>query len=49
LSPLFEFYALEYCIEEIDRHIGAISEKNGLSVENVYLLLGVLLDFAWHN
>jgi len=43
LNPLFEFYVPEYCIEEIERHVGEISERSGLSVENVYLLLGVLL------
>jgi len=43
LNPLFEFYVPEYCIEEIEKHVGEISERSGLSVENVYLLLGVLL------
>lgn len=43
LNPLFEFYVLEYCIEEIERHVGEISKRSGLSIENVYLLLGVLL------
>ena len=43
LNPIFEFYVPEYCIEEIERHVGEISERSGLSVENVYLLLGVLL------
>jgi len=43
LNPLFEFYVPEHCIEEIERHVGEISERSGVSVENVYLLLGVLL------
>jgi len=43
LNPLFEFYVPEHCIEEIERHVGEISERSGLSVENVFLLLGVLL------
>lgn len=43
LNPLFEFYVPEYCIEEIERHVEEISERSGLIVENVYLLLGVLL------
>jgi len=43
LNPLFEFYVPEHCIEEIERHVGEISERSGFSVENVYLLLGVLL------
>jgi len=43
LNPLFEFYVPEYCIEEIERHVGEISDRSGLGVENVYLLLGVLL------
>jgi len=43
LNPLFEFYVPEYCIEEIEKHVGEISERSGLSVENVYLLLSVLL------
>jgi len=43
LNPFFEFYVPEHCIEEIERHAGEISERSGLGVENVYLLLGVLL------
>jgi len=43
LNPLFEFYVPEYCIEEIERHVDEISSRSGLSVKNVYLLLGVLL------
>jgi predicted nucleic acid-binding protein len=43
LNPAFEFYVPEYCIEEIERHVGEISERSGLGVEGVYLLLGVLL------
>jgi len=43
LNPLFEFYVPEHCIEEIERHVNEISKRSGLSVENVYLLLGVLL------
>ena len=43
LNPLFEFFVPEYCIEEIERHVAEISKRSGLSVENVYLLLGVLL------
>lgn len=43
LHPFFEFYVPEYCIEEIERHVGEISKRSGLSIENVYLLLGVLL------
>jgi predicted nucleic acid-binding protein len=43
LNPLFEFYVPEHCIEEIERHVAEISERSGLSDENVYLLLGVLL------
>lgn len=43
LNPLFEFFVPEYCIEEIEGHVVEISERSGLSVENVYLLLGVLL------
>lgn len=43
LNPLFEFYIPEYCIEEVERHVGEISERSGLSVESAYLLLGVLL------
>jgi hypothetical protein len=43
LNPLFEFYVPEHCIEEIERHADEISERSGLDVENVYLLLGVLL------
>jgi len=43
LNPLFEFYVPEHCIGEIERHVGEISERSGLSVENVFLLLGVLL------
>jgi len=43
LNPLFEFYIPEYCIEEVERHIGEISERSGLSVKGVHLLLGVLL------
>ena len=42
LNPFFEFYVPEHCIEEIERHVGEISERSGLSAENVYLLLGVL-------
>jgi len=38
LSPLFEFYVPEYCIEEIERHMDEISERSGLNAENVYLL-----------
>ena len=44
LHPFFEFYVPEHCIEEIERHVVEISEKSGLSVENVYLLLGMLLS-----
>mgnify|MGYP001134305648 FL=1 len=36
LNPFFEFYVPEYCIEEIERHVSEISERSGLSVENVY-------------
>jgi len=43
LNPLFEFYVPEYCIEEIEGHVDEISKRSGLSVESVYLLLGVLL------
>lgn len=38
-----KFYVPEYCVEEIERHVGEISERSGLSIESVYLLLGVLL------
>jgi len=43
LNPLFEFYVPEFGIEEIEKHVKEIADKSGLSVENVYLLLGVLL------
>jgi len=43
LNPLFEFYVPEFCIEEIEKHVAEISDRSGLSVENLYLLLGVLL------
>ena len=43
LNPLFEFYVPEFCIEEIEKHVEEIVDRSGLSVENVYLLLGVLL------
>jgi len=43
LNPLFEFYVPEYCIEEIERHLGEVSERSGVSTESVLLLLGVLL------
>jgi len=43
LNPLFEFYVPEFCIEEIEKHVEEIAERSGLSVDNVYLLLGVLL------
>jgi len=43
LNPLFEFYVPEFCIEEIERHVDEIADRSGLSVENVYLLLGILL------
>jgi len=44
LNPLFEFYVPEFGIEEIEKHVDEIADKSGLSVENVYLLLGVLLS-----
>jgi len=43
LNPLFEFYVPEFSIEEIEKHVDEIVDRSGLSVENVYLLLGVLL------
>jgi len=43
LNPLFEFYVPEFGIEEIEKHVEEIAYRSGLSVENVYLLLGVLL------
>jgi len=43
LNPLFEFYVSEYCIEEVERHLNEISKRSGLSVENIYVLLGILL------
>jgi predicted nucleic acid-binding protein len=43
LNPLFEFYVPEHCIKEIERHIDEISERSGLGVEDVFLLLGVLM------
>ena len=43
VNPLFEFHVPEFCIEEIEKHVEEIAERSGLSVENVYLLLGVLL------
>jgi len=43
LNPFFEFYVPEHCIEEIEKHVSEISKRSGLSVKNVYLLLGVLL------
>jgi len=42
-NPLFEFYVPEFCIEEIEKHVDEIADRSGLSVENVYLFLGVLL------
>jgi len=44
LNPLFEFYVPEFCIEEIEKHVEEIVDRSGLSAENVYLLLGVLLS-----
>ena len=44
LNPLFEFYMPEFCIEEIEKHVEEIVDRSGLSAENVYLLLGVLLS-----
>jgi len=44
LNPLFEFYVPEFCIEEIEKHVEEIADRSGLSVKNVYLLLGVLLS-----
>lgn len=43
LNPLFEFYVPEHCIEEVEKHVDEISDRSGLNVESVYLLLGVLL------
>jgi predicted nucleic acid-binding protein len=43
LNPLFEFYVPEFCIEEMEKHVEEIVDRSGLSVENLYLLLGVLL------
>lgn len=43
LNPIFEFYVPEFCIDETEGHVEEIAERSGLSVENVYLLLGVLL------
>jgi len=43
VNPLFEFYVPEFGIEEIEKHVEEIADRSGLSVENVYLLLGVLL------
>jgi len=33
----------EHCVEEIEKHMGEITKRSGLIVENVYLLLGILL------
>jgi len=46
LNPLFEFYIPEYCIEEVERHIGEISERSGLSVKGVHLLFGCVVGFG---
>lgn len=43
LNSLFEFYVPEFGIEEIEKHVEEIVDRSGLSAENVYLLLGVLL------
>lgn len=43
LNPFFEFYVPEHCFEEIERHVDEISKRSVLSVQNVYLLLGILL------
>jgi len=43
LNPFFEFYAPEHCIEEIEKHVVELVKRSGLTAENVYLLLGILL------
>lgn len=43
LNPFLEFYVPEHCFEEIERHVDEISKRSALSVQNVYLLLGILL------
>ena len=43
LNPFFEFYVPEFCIEEVERHVDEIVDRSGLTVENVYLLISVLL------
>jgi predicted nucleic acid-binding protein len=43
LNPFFEFYVPEHYFEEIERHVDEISKRSVLSVQNVYLLLGILL------
>jgi predicted nucleic acid-binding protein len=53
LNPFFELYVPEHCFEEVERHIREISERSRLSVDDIFLLLGVLMAsvrlFQWRG
>jgi len=44
LHPAFEFFLLEYALEEIRKHKELIVNKSGMTGEDVDLLLELLLD-----
>jgi predicted nucleic acid-binding protein len=42
LNPNYTFYVPEHCFDEIERHIGIIEQKSGLSRKEIKLVLDAL-------